>query len=48
MRDSEFKLTVPSGEVFTSKVCQDGSKALMTNPNKAIAEWLLRKYWMAQ
>jgi hypothetical protein len=25
------------------KVCQDNSKALMTNPNKALADWLLRK-----
>lgn len=42
-RDVEFNLTVPSGEILRSKICQDGSKALMTNPNKAIAEWLLRK-----
>jgi hypothetical protein len=42
-RDLEFNLKVPSGEVFKAKVCQDGSKALMTNPNKALSDWLLRK-----
>ena len=42
-RDEEFNLTIPTGEVFTAKVCQDNSKALMTNPNKALSNWLLRK-----
>lgn len=42
-RDLEFNLKVPSGEMFRAKVCQDGSKALMTNPNKALSDWLLRK-----
>lgn len=41
-RDFSFFLQVPSGEVLDAKVCQDGSKALMTNPNKALGEWLLR------
>lgn len=41
-RDSPFYLQVPSGEFLDAKVCQDGSKALMTNPNKALGEWLLR------
>lgn len=42
-RDEEFNLQVPTGEIFSAKVCQDGSKALMTNPNKALSDWLLRK-----
>lgn len=42
-RDEEFNLQVPTGEQFRAKVCQDGSKALMTNPNKALSDWLLRK-----
>lgn len=42
-RDVEFNLKVPTGEIFKAKVCQDGSKALMTNPNKALSDWLLRK-----
>ncbi|ALU75142.1 restriction endonuclease [Tenacibaculum dicentrarchi] len=42
-RDENFNLKVPSGKVFEAKVCQDNSKALMTNPNKALSDWLLRK-----
>lgn len=42
-RDSEFSLKIPTGEVFKAKLCQDDSKALMTNPNKALSNWLLRK-----
>jgi len=41
-RDKEFTLHVPSGDSFSVKVCQDGSKALMSNPNKALSNWLLR------
>jgi len=42
-RDTHFNLSIPTGESFTAKVCQDNSKALMTYPNKAMSEWLLRK-----
>lgn len=42
-RDQEFNLQVPTGEILNAKVCQDNSKALMTNPNKALSDWLLRK-----
>lgn len=42
-RDELFDLKIPTGEVFSAKVCQDNSKALMTNPNKALSDWLLRK-----
>ncbi len=42
-RDEHFNLEIPTGEVFEAKVCQDNSKALMTNPNKALSDWLLRK-----
>ncbi len=42
-RDIEFNLQVPSGEKLKAKVCQDNSKALMTNPNNALSDWLLRK-----
>jgi len=42
-RDVHFDLQIPSGEVFVAKVCQENSKALMTNPNKALSDWLLRK-----
>jgi hypothetical protein len=42
-RDIHFNLAIPTGEAFTTKVCQDNSKALMTDPNKAMSDWLLRK-----
>ena len=42
-RDEHFSLRIPTGEVFSAKVCQDNSKALMTNPNKALSNWLLRQ-----
>lgn len=42
-RDDSFDLKIPTGEIFSAKVCQDNSKALMTNPNKLLSDWLLRK-----
>ncbi len=33
---------MPTGEVLSAKLCQDGAKALMTNPNNALSDWLLR------
>ncbi len=42
-RDQDFNLEIPTGDVFSAKVCQENSKALMTNPNKALSDWLLRK-----
>lgn len=41
-RDKPFNLHLPNGEVLNVKVCQDNSKALMSNPNKALGKWLLR------
>jgi hypothetical protein len=42
-RDKPFNLKLPSSDNLIVKVCQDGSKALMSNPNKALGKWLLRK-----
>jgi hypothetical protein len=42
-RDEEFSLQIPTGEIFRAKLCQENAKALMTNPNKALSDWLLRK-----
>ena len=42
-RDVHFNLKIPNGEVLTAKLCQEGSKALMTNPNNALADWMLRR-----
>ena len=42
-RNIPFNLHVPTGEILNAKLCQENSKALMTNPNKALSDWLLRK-----
>ena len=42
-RDCPFELLLPDGNTLSAKVCQDGSKALMSNPNSALGEWILRK-----
>lgn len=42
-KDKPFLITLPDGKSLNAKVCQEGNKALMTNPNKALSEWLLRK-----
>ena len=47
-RDVHFKLKIPTGEIFSAKVCQDSSKALMTNHNKALSDWLLRKVFQVK
>ena len=41
-RDKKFELSLPNQNVFSVKVCQDNSKALMSDPNKALGEWILR------
>lgn len=42
-RETPFNLQVPTGEILNAKLCQENSKALMTNPNKDLSDWLLRK-----
>jgi len=39
-RDQKFELRLPSGEIVSAKVCQDGSKALMSDPNTVLCHWL--------
>ena len=41
-RDKNFMLKLPNATVLNVKVCQENSKALMSNPNKALGKWLLR------
>lgn len=41
-RETPFELTLPNNRTMTSKVCQDGGKALMSQSNKELGEWLLR------
>jgi hypothetical protein len=35
-----FKLRIPNGRVLNVKVCQADGKALMSNPNRDLCEWL--------
>ncbi len=42
-KDHDFNLQIPTGEIFSASLCQQGRKALMTNPNRALSDWLLRK-----
>ena len=41
-RDQCFQLRLPNGNRLSAKVCQQGRKALMSNPNRALGHWLLR------
>lgn len=42
-KTDSFNVYLPSGEVLSMRVAQQGGKALMSNPNKKIGEWLLRE-----
>jgi hypothetical protein len=41
-RYTSFNLKIPSQQILSCKLCQDNSKALMSDPNKAFGQWLLR------
>jgi hypothetical protein len=41
-RDKPFILRLPNKDELSVKLCQDSSKALMSNPNAALGQWLLR------
>lgn len=41
-RDIPFQLKLPNGIIIDAKMCQEGSKGLMSNPNKTLGHWLLR------
>lgn len=49
-RDTPFNLMLPDGNIISAKMCQEGSttdpkigKSLMSNPNSALGEWILRR-----
>ena len=42
-RDTPFELILPNGKSLSAKICQENGKALMSNPNSALGEWILRK-----
>ncbi len=41
-RDQVFTLKLPNSGELSAKVCQEGNKALMSNPNLDLGKWLLR------
>jgi hypothetical protein len=38
-KDKKFILITPNNKEISVKLCQDGSKALMSDPNNALSEW---------
>lgn len=41
-RDKPFSLFLPNGKILSTKICQDGGKALMSHSNKELGQWILR------
>jgi hypothetical protein len=42
-RETIFNLKLPDDKEIPAKVCQADGKAIMSNPNSVLGEWLLRK-----
>jgi hypothetical protein len=47
-RDVKFSLQLPNKELISAKLCQDNSKALMSDPNAKLGEWILRDVMQLQ
>lgn len=41
-KDISFDLCLPSGKHISAKICQEDGKAIMSNPNSDLGEWILR------
>lgn len=41
-REVKWEMKLPDGNIISMKVCQQGGKALMSDPNKVLGKWLLR------
>lgn len=42
-KENPFTLRLPDGSLLSTKICQANGKALMSNPNSALGDWMLRK-----
>lgn len=42
-RDNAFELMLPNRRTISASICQDNSKALMSNPNSDLGKWILRE-----
>jgi hypothetical protein len=40
-RDQPFNLRLPNKKILSAKICQENGKALMSNPNTDLGEWLI-------
>lgn len=41
-KKEEFTLVLPNGKEISAKICQQGGKGFMSNPNKDLGHWILR------
>ena len=41
-KETSFTLITPNNEKVSVKLCQDNAMAIMSNPNTALANWLLK------
>lgn len=41
-RNDKFEVELPNGKTISMKICQEDGKAIMSDPNKDLGEWLLR------
>lgn len=41
-RNVRWNLRLPDGRVLSMKLCQDNSKAIMSDPNQGLGKWILR------
>lgn len=41
-RDERFKIKLPNGKIISAKICQENNKALMSDPNIDLCDWLYR------
>lgn len=42
-RYEKFDLELPDGKVLSASICQEDGKALMSDPNRDLGHWILRK-----
>lgn len=40
--DEKFRLKLPNGKIISAKVCQQNDKALMSDPNTDLCDWLYK------
>lgn len=42
-KDKKWPMRLPNGKYLQMKICQQGGKAIMSDPNKGLGKWLLRE-----